>query len=365
MSTKAFLWLLAGVLVLGIGLGLAMVGLAAQGGDDGTAAVSNTVQSAPQNNGRQSQGQPAPEDGAASSGSQTAPTQTPEQEPQDQADQGNEDDAQPTQGQQLSQEDLADLRQRIQAGQVTQDELAELRQRFQRQPGQAAGAGFPGGGLTGTVASVQGNLVTIETPQGPSQATVGVDTNIQKTDRGALEDLVVGVRVTVVGQRGADGTVQASTISILPEGSEGFGGGGLAGRFGQRQLGGSQGGQQFGQGQDGQGQSNRGQFGGAPGGQDLAGGPVLTGTIESVDGNVLTVNTPQGPLPVTVGTETNIQKTAQGSLDDLQTGFQVTVIGQTREDGTVQAGFIVVAPEGFPGGRGLPGRGFGGTQQQP
>ena len=117
-----------------------------------------------------------------------------------------------------SEEELADLRQRIQSGEVTQEELAELRQRFQGAGGDGTGF-FGGAGLTGTVQSVQGNVVTVETSQGPSQATVGADTNIQKTDRGTLEDLVIGVRVTVVGQRGADGTFQADSISILPEGN--------------------------------------------------------------------------------------------------------------------------------------------------
>ena len=224
------MWLLAGVLVLGVGLGVAVVGIVAQGGDDGTGTVSNTVQAPPRINGQQSQEQPAREDGTASGGTQTAPTQTSDQEFDEQPDQGDGaavDDAQTPsstasvqqpQGRQLGEEELADLRQRIQSGEVTQEELAELRQRFQGAGGDGTGF-FGGGGLTGTVQSVQGNVVTAETSQGPSQATVGADTNIQKTDRGTLEDLVIGVRVTVVGQRGADGTFQADSISILPEGN--------------------------------------------------------------------------------------------------------------------------------------------------
>jgi hypothetical protein len=45
--------------------------------------------------------------------------------------------------------------------------------------------------------------------------------------QGALEDLGEGQRVTVIGQRGEDGTVRARSIVIIPEDVEGFLGGDL------------------------------------------------------------------------------------------------------------------------------------------
>ena len=124
------------------------------------------------------------------------------------------------------------LRQRIQSGDATAEELAQLRQQLQGQ-GQFGGGGFGGGrlggsgleqGLTGTIDAVDGNLITVDTPQGPLQATVTDETTIQLFSEGSLADLLEGLRVTVIGQR-QDGAVEASTILLLPEGAGFFGGG--------------------------------------------------------------------------------------------------------------------------------------------
>ncbi|MCZ6891091.1 MAG: hypothetical protein O7F09_01070 [Chloroflexi bacterium] len=124
--------------------------------------------------------------------------------------------------------------------QLSQEELDQLREQFQGQRPGGGGTGFGGtgfgdtgfggrGGLTGTIEGIEGSVVTVNTSQGPLLATVGDDTTIHMTVQGSLEDLEPGVQVTVVGQRGEDGTVQAVTIIILPED------GGL---FGGRQFGG-------------------------------------------------------------------------------------------------------------------------------
>ena len=81
------------------------------------------------------------------------------------------------------------------------------------------------------------------------------------------------------------------------------------------------------------------------------------GTVEGLDGNTLTVNTPQGPLLAALGDETVIQMFAQGSPSDLTVGARVTVTGQRGEDGTVEAVSILIIPEGA---QGIPAGGFGG-----
>ena len=114
-------------------------------------------------------------------------------------------------------------------GQLSQEQLDQFRQQFQGQFGQGfEGRGFAGGGgLSGTIEEIQGNTVTVNTSQGPLQATIGTDTTIQMFAEGTLTDLRAGLRVTVIGQRGEDGTVEARSILITPEGGDGLFEGGL------------------------------------------------------------------------------------------------------------------------------------------
>jgi hypothetical protein len=80
-------------------------------------------------------------------------------------------------------------------------------------------------------------MVTVNTPQGSLQASIGADSAIQLFTDGTLADLLVGMRVTVIGQPGEDGTVQATSIVLVPEGSTDFLGGGS---FFRDRLGGDQ-----------------------------------------------------------------------------------------------------------------------------
>lgn len=79
---------------------------------------------------------------------------------------------------------------------------------------------------------------------------------------------------------------------------------------------------------------------------------ALTGDIESIDGNVITVNTPQGPLQATLSDDTGIQVFSEGAPQDLETGQQVVISGERNEEGVMQATEILVTPEGdlFGGG---------------
>ena len=126
------------------------------------------------------------------------------------------------------------VRQRIQSGDATPEELAQLRQGFRSGQG-FGGQGFSGrGGLSGTIENLEGNTITVNTPQGPLQAAVEADTIIQIFAVGTLADLLEGVRVTVFGQRGEDGAVQARSILLVPEGAEGLLDGGFWSGAGQQ-----------------------------------------------------------------------------------------------------------------------------------
>ncbi len=179
MKTKAFVMLLLGVLVLGGSLGGAFAAGMALGKNQGEAAAKDnlTAQSA----------LPTPSGGT--------------------------------------------LRQQLQ-GQLTEEQRRQLQERMQGMGGPGAffsgtpvpgggGVGFAGmGGLTGTVESVNGNQITVNTAQGTLQAILAADAAIQKVSTGTAADLKVGARVTISGQRGTDGTVQASSLTIIPEGMQ-------------------------------------------------------------------------------------------------------------------------------------------------
>ncbi len=120
--------------------------------------------------------------------------------------------------------------------------------------------------------------------------------------------------------------------------------------------------QQLGSGEGGPG--GGGFRGGGPGGDafraGFAGGG-LSGTIEKIEGNTVTVKTSEGPLQATVVADTIIQRLAEGTLADLLEGLRVTVSGERDESGIVEATSIFITPEGagdfFDGGpplRGLP-----------
>jgi hypothetical protein len=87
--------------------------------------------------------------------------------------------------------------------------------------------GFGGRGTAGQVTAVNGSLVTIHNPQTGQDTRVklGADTTVTKTVSGSAADIQPGVSVTVVGQPGADGTVNATNVII---GQVGFGGPGRA-----------------------------------------------------------------------------------------------------------------------------------------
>ena len=137
---------------------------------------------------------------------------------------------------------FAQIQQQLQSGELSQDDLAQFREQFQGRFGQDGGGFGGGGGLVGTLESVEGDTISLSTPQGTLKATVGGETIIQQTAQIGLEDLLEGMRLTVVGERAEDGTVEARTVIVVPEGSEGFGGGGFGGR-GRGGFGGRQGGQ--------------------------------------------------------------------------------------------------------------------------
>ena len=81
-------------------------------------------------------------------------------------------------------------------------------------------------------------------------------------------------------------------------------------------------------------------------GGDRRGRGGVGGTIDTIDGNTLTITTPRGPTMVTMDPETAVRKVVDGSTEDLKQGVQIRVAGSREEEGTVKATSITLIPEG-------------------
>jgi hypothetical protein len=75
--------------------------------------------------------------------------------------------------------------------------------------------GFFGGGATGQIKGVQGNVLTLSTPQNTTTVNLTDSTRIEKAAPAASTDLQPGERVLVTGERDANGNITASQVLIL------------------------------------------------------------------------------------------------------------------------------------------------------
>jgi len=98
--------------------------------------------------------------------------------------------------------------------------------------------------------------------------------------------------------------------------------------FAQRS--GDQGGAFFGQnGQGGAGGANRG---------------GARGAVDSVNGDTVVINTPQGPVTAHLSGTTRITKSVAGTSDDIKTGETIVVTGERNADGSINAINIMIQP---------------------
>jgi len=226
------------------------------------------------------------------------------------------------------------------SGQVTS---AGQRTSAQGQSGAFRGAGVSGAAgataqasasgsrpVAGSVASVDGNTLTIATQQGETKVNL-TGAKIEKSVAGSTDDLKANQRVMVVGEQGQDGVFTASSVQLLAADASR----GMMGQFrGQ--------GQTQGQGQ-GQGQSQRQ---GQGQGQSGAGGRALAGSVVSLDGDTLTISGQQGEGNIKVKLAgAPIQKTVDAAVSDLKAGLRVVVTGHQGADGVLAATNVQITAE--------------------
>lgn len=82
---------------------------------------------------------------------------------------------------------------------------------------QAGREGAPfGGGIMGTIETVEGDTLVVTTEEGEIQVHATETTLIEKSMAVAVSDLEVGEQVVVSGSRNDDGSITARTIRISP-----------------------------------------------------------------------------------------------------------------------------------------------------
>ncbi len=264
--------------------------------------------------------------------------------------QSSQNEAEAAEVEPMTPEEMRQLRQRMQSGELSEEETQQAIQRLRAQFG--GGQGGPpfgaaaGSAAVGSIESVGEGAITVKTELASVTASVGEDTDIRITSILEPAALVDGAQVVVVSERVEGGTV-ARVVTVVPEGQAGFGGGpgGQRGFGGQGGFGGAQGGQ-----------------GGLGGGQGDVGARPLFGTLENVTDAGFTLDTQQGPLPVALDDESLIVQTRQGTIDDLEAGMQVGVVGVADDDGGIEARSVVVTPEGMEDVRGFGGGNRGGAR---
>ena len=179
-------------------------------------------------------------------------------------------------------------------------------------------------GANGTIASINGNTLTLTTSQGQATVNISSTTTIEKTAAGSVSDLIQGDFVTINGSPDSNGNVNATSIVVR-------------------------------QGQPptvitpGTGGSATRPNGGFPGGG--TGSQMTIGTINSIDSNSFMVTTvAQGQVTVNIGSDTTIQKTVSGTAFDLQIGVSISATGQTDANGDINATSISIGSpgQGFP-----------------
>lgn len=88
----------------------------------------------------------------------------------------------------------------------------------------------------------------------------------------------------------------------------------------------------------------------------LQGGRPVNGEIISIDEKTITVKTQDGSSKIIIYSDsTNVNKTSEGSMEDLRTGEQIMVIGTEGTGGTVTAQSISIGGNmllrGLPSGQ--------------
>ncbi len=83
---------------------------------------------------------------------------------------------------------------------------------------------------------------------------------------------------------------------------------------------------------------------GMPGGQPN-GEMGISGKVDKVDSNIITITTPMGSQKIEVSSDAKVSKPASGSLDDIKKGVQIFVQGKRDSNGKMQVDALQIISE--------------------
>ena len=223
--------------------------------------------------------------------------------------------------------EIGELIQKAQTGDMSQADQARLRELMQELLADA-GVGPPGGGeggfgfqpVQGKISSIVGSALTVEHTDDSGLTTdvqVSEETNITLISELTITDLSEGDTVAGAVQRGEGGKINIVTLGVVPDvpgGGFGLGRGAGAAIFGG-------------------GDTNT---------------SSVEGSISTIEGDMIHLETDQGTLRLTVNDDTIITSTSNGTVSDLTEGMAAIVIGP-EQGGAVQARNIVAGPESLLG----------------
>ena len=322
---------------IAVSLVVAFAAACGSGGDKNSVASLPTadISSFPTPSGSQATKQPTPQPTSPAHAAET----------QDDSEDSDDAESLTADAPPITPEEIQELRERLGRGELSEEEAREaflrLREQFGGGQGGIGPGGFGGSQAAGAIESIDGNTITVATELATVTVTLSENTNVSITSVLEPDGLTENAQVVVVSER-IEGSNLARSITFVPEGTGGFG-------RGQGGFGG------FGGGQGAQG--GPGGLGGGQGGLAEGGVRPLIGTITDIADGGFTLETQQGPLPISMNDETVIIETRQGTVADLEIGMQVTVFGPADEEGTIDARVVNVIPESLDDVRGLGGGG--------
>jgi hypothetical protein len=215
-------------------------------------------------------------------------------------------------------------------------------------------AGGRAPGVFGTVQSVEAGSITVKSMVDGSETVVQLADGgkVYKQTQAQVSDIKQDETVTAIGTKQGD-TVSAQTVEIGATGFRGTGGFGGPGGFGGRGLGGGgfngtpgvRPNGAFPRGTPGAGfpqggpRANRTPGAGSnPNANGTPGVPrdFVSGTVEKVDGDTVTVKTAQGTSATfKIGANTRLQKQTEVQIGDVKAGNTITAFGATSTGSNV------------------------------